>query len=364
MDINIKRFVNIDITHHEASTTNSIRDVAVLMTSEGTTSIEDKTFSSLSEFKADSTYANLTETSKYAEMFFNNSGIKLHIFCGISSSNDIISTIDKLPNEEIVIAYCGNESEIEKAALSMTSNEGSTSDITKVYGINRKIFVARLESATDKKSINDFVVKISSITGAEMTIAAYLTTIKIYGSDTIKDYAFTKETIKAETNDDTILGNVLDNNMNVDMTLANATRNLGGNMTNGYDLVNEYTLIVMHQTISSRLVSLLTEKIKGNSGTSAIYTAIASELGRYITNGYLAQDKVWTDETKTYTDSKGKTYTLIEQNTPLTLGYKIAVLPFSSLSDEDRAAHKCPPIYIFVADSYGIRNITINGEVI
>ena len=61
---------------------------------------------------------------------------------------------------------------------------------------------------------------------------------------------------------------------------------------------------------------------------------------------------------------KHGTIALIEKNTPLTLGYRVVVLPYSSLSEDDKQNHKCPPIYIFLAESYGIRSITINGEVI
>ena len=34
------------------------------------------------------------------------------------------------------------------------------------------------------------------------------------------------------------------------------------------------------------------------------------------------------------------------------------------LSEQDKALHKCPPIYLILADRYGIRAVTINGEVI
>ena len=59
------------------------------------------------------------------------------------------------------------------------------------------------------------------------------------------------------------------------------------------------SLIVLHQTVTDRLLTLLAQKIKGNAGVSAIYTTIAGELNRYVTNGYLSTDKVWTDTTKT-----------------------------------------------------------------
>lgn len=369
MDINIKRFVDIDIQYHEPSSISSIRDTVALLTSEGTVNTS-KVFSSLAEFKADSTYNAYATTAKYAEMFFNNGGIKLHVYCGITSASAIQTAIKALPNSEIVVAYTGSFDDIKEAASAQTAAEGTTGSISAVYGINQKIIVARTtkENISSMSGINNFAVKVSAIEGAEMTIAAYLTKIQIYGTDSVHDYAFTIENFTADqlasiVNDDALLGKVLDNNMNIDMELAGAIRNLGGNLTNGNDLVNQYVLIVLHQTVTDRLLSLLTQKIKGNAGVSAIYTTIAGELGKYVTNGYLTTDKVWTDETKTI-NYNNRNYVLIKKNTPLTLGYYITILPLSSLTDEDKAKRKCPPIYIFLADSYGIRNITVNGEVI
>jgi hypothetical protein len=368
MDINIKRFVDIDIQQHVASTISSIRDTAVLMTTEGTAG--SKVFSSIDELTKDKTYGGFAKAVAYAKLFFNNGGIKLDIHCAIANADGIVSEIKTLPNSEIVVAYTGDYTVMKEAAEKMTANEGTTGNISAVYGISQKILIARTtaENVKDNTGIDNFAVKVSTIQGAEMTIAAYLTKIQIYGTDTIQDYAFTVESFTDEqktsiVNDDDLLGKVLDNNMNVDMELAGAIRNLGGNLTNGDDLVNQYTLIVLHQTVTDRLVSLLTQKLKGNSGINAIYTTIAGELNRYVTNGYLSTDKTWTKPTKTISYN-GNNYTLIKQKTPLTLGYKIVVLPLNSLSDEDKALRKCPPVYIFLADSYGIRNITINGEVI
>ena len=60
----------------------------------------------------------------------------------------------------------------------------------------------------------------------------------------------------------------------------------------------------------------------------------------------------------------GKQYTIIEEGTPLTNGYFVQILPMSALTENDRAARKAPPIYVIIADQYGIRAITVNGEII
>lgn len=367
MDINIKRFVDIDIQYHTVSTISSIRDTVVLLTDEGDKGT-NKIFNSYSAMLADDTFKTYQKALSYAKVYFENNGIKLDVRCGITNEK-IIEALQELPTTEIVVGYTGSYDAIKAAAtlLSSSAYTGTTGEIDKIYGINQKILLGRTQNPENLSSVSNFAVKVSTIVGAEMTIGAYLSKINIYGNDTVRDYAFTVESFANDdtkiVNDDTLLGNVLDNNMNVDMRLANAIRNLGGNLTNGLDIVNQYVLIVLHQTVTDRLVNLLTQKIKGNAGISAIYTTIASELSKYLTNGYLTTDKVWTDNTKTI-DYNGKTYTLIEQGTTFDLGYNITILPLESLNDEDKVKRKCPPIYIFLADSYGIRNITINGEVI
>ena len=44
-------------------------------------------------------------------------------------------------------------------------------------------------------------------------------------------------------------------------------------------------------------------------------------------------------------------------------GYKVVVLPFNSLTQEERNRHALPDVYILLADTYGIRQINITGEV-
>ena len=102
--------------------------------------------------------------------------------------------------------------------------------------------------------------------------------------------------------------------------------------------------------------------IKGETGVSAIHTTVAEELNRYVTCGYIATDKVYTGETLAYSYN-GQNYVLLEKNTPLLTGYAILVVPYSALTAEDKAAHKAPPIYVALADSYGIRKVDLSGIV-
>lgn len=354
-NINLKRFVNINIVQHAISTVNSLRDTVVLLSTEASTTTEtDEIYSSYADFASKQTVDSLTLTKAYIKVYFDNGGQKVRVIYGTTSSN-LGDKVAGLPNEQIVVGYTGAYADIKALAQTRANNSA-------IYGINKKILLGRT-TTSDTAEIPDFAVKYSAVSGAEMTIAAYLSQIDVYGTDTVQDYSFTKENITPEANDDTVLGTVLSQDMNVVMNLANADRNLGGNLKDGLDLVNEFMLIVLHQTLTDRILNLLASKIKGQSGLAAIQTVMTNELGKYVTNGYLSQDKIWTDNDLTISYNN-TTYTIIEKNTPLSAGYYISILPLASLTDADKAERKTPPIYVIVADSMGIRKVTVNGEVI
>lgn len=356
--INLKRFVDVDIIYHTLSATQSTRDTVVLLSAEGSTEI-DGVYSNLQEIYA--AFASATDYAKtraYAKVYFENGGVKLHVISAIANKAAAEAKIATLPNEQIVIAYTGTYAD---AKLIAQARETSTT----AYGINQKIILGCTSLSTDADSVKNFAVKYASSTvvGAEMTIAAYLSQIDVYKDASIKDYAFTKEVLAEETADDAVLGDCITNNMNVDMYLSGAVRNLGGNMKDGYAVTNAYCLIVLHQTITDRLLSVLVEKLKGSEGLAKIGTVIGQELSRYTSSGFLTTDKVWSDNNlvKTYND---QSFTVIRKGEQLLLGYKVVVLPFTSISDVDKQARKTPPIYVVLADAYGIRAITVNGEVI
>lgn len=356
--IDVKRFVDINIIKHETSAIESTRSTVVLFTNE-IQSVFDITFNTYAEVLSNATVNATTNTKKYAQVYFENNGNKLRIIKDAATQTSLLDAITALNNEFIVIAVVNADETYTILQPIATTRAQNTS----VYGVNEKLLLARINSFDSITPAKNLVVKYSSVIGAEMTIAAYLSNINVYASNSIQDYAFTKEYITAEVSDDTILGNVLSNNFNVDMYLSNATRNLGGNITNGDDLVNKYVLIILHQTLTERVLDLLSQKIKGVSALSSLYSVLSQELSRYVSSGYLYTDKVWTEpDLKIIYNSKQ--YDIISQSTALLLGYKITILPLSSLTDADKAAHKAPLIYVILADSYGIRQVTINGEII
>lgn len=369
-NINIKRFVNINIQPHITANAIGIRDTVVLYTADGHSGNVNE-FTSIEEVDAYITTLasneSYTTARAYLAMFFANGGIKAKVYDGISYSNLTTTMIKALDNKYIYIACTAETENIEACYAAMKALAIALNGDSTIYGINEKILLASTHnSAIDTDKIKNFAVKYSNVLGAEMTIAAYLSKINIDIADDVQDYAFTEETnIAADTAiTDTQYASIVDNNMNVDILLSNIVRNCGGNCKDGNDLVNTFTRIVLQQTLTEKLLSLLVQKIKSSTGISKIYAVIANELERYKYAGYLTTDKIWTDNDLTITGPSGITYTIIQKGDALLNGYVIKVLPTSELTAEDKAAHNTPPIYVILADQYGIRKITINGEVI
>lgn len=361
-EINLKRFVDINIQTDVNRVLSGTRDTVVLFTGEGTASTI-REISSLAEANTYYTSQAAPTTRAYLTVFFNNGGIKCKVVEGVAYSSVTADMIANLENEEILVACAVPDTNREAGYAALKSLAQTRASSAEIYGINEKILLARTNVNSDTSSIKNFAVKFSNYLGAEMTIAAYLTQVDVYKTDTVHDYSYTSESLTYEDITDTNFGTTQDNNMNIDIYLAGASRNIGGNLKDGNDVVNEFVRIVLHQTLTDRLIQLLATKLKSNTGISQIYTTIAQELENYRVCGYLTTDKVWSEDdlVMTYNDRQ---YTIIESGTALLTGYNIKILPFSSLTAADKAARKAPPIYVIIADQYGIRKITITGEVI
>lgn len=363
--IDVKRFVDINIQYKQISKVTSTRDTVILFSSDLPSTFEDTTYSTYQDY-LDSDFAkgSSSETvTAYVKIFFDNGGNKIRLKY-VASKDNLNNAILSLNDEYIIVAYAFVDT-VTDNNFSIMKNIADTRDTNpKIYGINQKILLSRTTlSSNSALTTNNFAIKYSQILGAEMTIAAYLSNINVYEVNSVQDYAFTKEIITQEPNNEETLNSCMNNNLNVDMKLSNAIRNLGGNLSNGKDLVNQYVLIIMHQTLTEKVLNVLSQKIKGNQGIAALYSTISEELNNYVNCGYLSIDKIWQDNNLTV-DKNNNTYTIIEKGTALNTGYKITILPFSSLTETEKQNRQAPLIYIIIADSYGIRKVTINGEVI
>lgn len=363
--IDIRNFVDVNIVDKTMISTVTTRDIMVLFTEESisadSAANHNNIFDSLSSFNAVYPLPGEGQTDAYEitraylDVFFKNGGLKVKLVYAASNitSTALQSAIEALPNEYIVIA----------GTTSLATTIASVAEAAEWTGIKKKILLRRIAAIPERSVFPNYLVeKYSTVIGAEMTIGAYLTQINMNNVDTVQDYCFTSEKLSVDVDDDTTLDALQSQKVNVDIELANSIRNIGGNMINGLDLVNEYTLIVLQQTVTDAVLQALLRKLKGETGLAAIRTAITEELQKYVTNGYLTTDKVWPNQDYSVT-VKEKDYVIVEANTPITKGYIIKILPLSSLTNEEKDERKTPRIYIILADMYGFRKVEIAGEV-
>lgn len=372
-DIDVRRFVDINIKQHIETQISGTRDTVILYTHEGTvgkisgnttnTITENEKISSWSQANTIYNSSMFPDTNAYLSIYFQNAGARIVVIEGIDYSALTYEMIASLDNEYILITSCSSIDDATEAYEKLKTIASVRETNNDIYGVNEKIIFGRTTTIDDTDVISNFASKYSTVFGAEMTMAAYLSGIDVYGTSTVNDYMYTPESIKEEVLTDSMYAVLLENNINVDTYFAGNTRNLGGNLKNGADFTNSYVRIVLHQTLTNKLLSLLVTKIKNMDGVGKIYATVSKEIENYRSCGYLSTDKIWTDETMVVTVN-GNKYTIIEQGTPLINGYLVKVLPMSALTENDRALRKAPPVYVIIADQYGIRAITVNGEII
>lgn len=380
MAINLNRLVDISISHITSSSTYE-RDTALLV-------LFDQNETNLKTVKKLSEIANpASEEYKFAFNFFNNGGIKLAI-----AKTEQTYTDDPIDPETGVTTKSKEEKfkEILKSLeysyivvmsniantdiVAFANNYNNSEDVTQLY---KKYFLTSVKDSTTLESQDYFVAVKYGEVGCEASIAAYLTKIDLDESNSVNDYMFTEEVVKNIeytvngepvvinykkyiVDGDSLLDDLLDKKYNVDVTLRDSTRVMGGNTLKGYDLVNDYMLLVLQQTLTEKLVDLLETKIKYNSlGLTKINGVMIRELNRYVNNGFLMPNKVY-DKSEDIMDATG-TVVLLTKGAKLVSGYKYYIAPFSSLSDQDKEDHLLPAITLVLSDGYSIRKITVDG---
>lgn len=379
MSVNIRNFVNTNIQRYVSVPVDSTRDTTALFLGDDFTACVGKTYIGITnETYESSTLKSITlnyfTTSEkvvasetlsvedfgtlvsYLRMYFNNSGVKVKCFSGELADTTIASLDDKI----IVLVQLGK---------TYTDTTDETCDyVDTLVGVKRKIIVGRIDATNETKSIltkcnyGCLALKYSTIVGAEMAIAGYLSSINVYDEDDVKDYDFTIEkgfendkaiSDKITTESDT--SSLADISINFDMYIADEMRNIGGNLTNGNSVVDEFILIVLQQLVTDNVMKTLSSKIKGQSGISAIRTSISEILNNFVSSGYLVTDMLWTDKDLYITNSlTSKSELVISKNTPITTGYHIHMF---KMGDDRRSVNS----YIVLPTAKGIRYVDIQG---
>lgn len=382
--INLNNFVTVNIDYDPVTYSSGSRPTVVLL-DDSTISMEQKPssdeyyWSSLSEYidslgLGTGIVPTHTQLYKMVATFFNNGGKEIH-YIRYNESSGTATSVEKikaLSSNEIVVTGCfSDKPKLFNIATVINADEDMS-------GVNEKFFLISEKAAditedeTKFDAYPNIAIKVGD-PGIEMTIAAYLSKIDI-DKGIIQDYCFTSEYIGSST-DSLFETSILDDNdkfkklknwlrYNVNINLAqgssNDTRNYGGNTAAKQDLVNYYVKIILTQTLSQALLTLLKTKLKySQSSISLISATIIDELNRYKKAGYISTDKTWIKGDRY---DKSGNYLLLSNNTQFTRGYVLSILPLASLSSADIAQHKLPDIYLFIADTYSIREISLTGK--
>lgn len=366
--IDIRNFVKIDIEADKTASENGFRPTVALCFStafESSAKTDEKNEPVL--VGANSDYSkfydengnevNLAPTTvPYAKIFFANGGARLAL-----KNGTIANKLASMGNDIIVIAQAGLSSSSAKTALGTT--------LSGLKGLNRKLVVTRdtlndAPNTLDTSVEGDYIIsKASGVTGAEMSVCAYLSKMKPYKSGSPVDYDFTEEFEIAEDGSSSLnLGNnsVTALPYNFEMRIGNKYLNIGGNTISGKDIVEQYVIIIMEQLLTNRVFTALSSKLSGQSGLSAIRTAIASELDKFTNSGFLSTEQVWTKADLVLpnaVDANKPSETVITKNTPLGSGYHIHMF---RLSSDGRKAYAV----IVLATTKGIRFVEVYGKTI
>ena len=352
MSIDIRNFVNVNIDRNVQLTISGSRPEVKLFSAKTSATLigADSTYTTF--YGEDYKVVTINEADKpYAKYFFMNGGCKLTL------------TTDTLPTTLEGLKAISND--IVILASVTTPTAATLALFGQLEGIHQKIFAYRVSDTKTTPTSSSFLAcKYATTVGAEMTIAAYLSQIKFYSNGSPVDYDFTKENLVTNEDHsadfDTTEGGLINTPYNFDMKVGDNYYNVGGNTTDGNDLVEQLGLIVMQQDLSTAVFKTLSTKVSGQKGIAAIRTSISEVLNNFVDSGFLITNQVWTANDLVLANkadtSKGKE-TVITKNTPISNGFYIHMFKISSDLRKAYAA-------IIVATNKGIRYVMVDGKAI
>lgn len=212
------------------------------------------------------------------------------------------------------------------------------------------------------KNNNIFVKLVDTTveTDDALSFLAFTTQIRLDGFNTIEDYCYTDE--KGLT--------VLDSKGHYDTWITkynfvdkvgNKVLNFGGNLYNGTSIDSDFGVTCIENDIAYALLDIVTSKIRITpTAQTRVVTAINTVLNRYINNGLILSNSVYSGEDM-FIKYNEKTYSIIHKGTTLLNGYYVFTVPVSAISVEDKQSKKFTPIIVVIMTSAGARTISVSG---
>lgn len=225
--------------------------------------------------------------------------------------------------------------------------KNTTTNETKLAAVkNNNIFVKLVD---DKVETDD-----------ALSFLAFTTQIRLDGFNTIEDYCYTDETgleiIDSKGHYDTWI-----TKYNFVDKVGNKVLNFGGNLYNGTSIDSDFGVTCIENDIAYALLDIVTSKIRITpTAQTRVVTAINTVLNRYINNGLILSNSVYSGEDM-FIKYNEKTYSIIHKGTTLLNGYYVFTVPVSAISVEDKQNKKFTPIIVVIMTSAGARTISVSG---
>lgn len=254
------------------------------------------------------------------------------IFNSLTATN-----IDDL-NEEVSAPYT--------VRLCLTV-KNTTENETKLATVkNNNIFVKLVDTTVE--------------TDDALSFLAFTTQIRLDGFNTIEDYCYTDENgltvLDSKDHYDTWV-----TKYNFVEKVGNKVLNFGGNLYNGTSIDSDFGVTCIENDIAYALLDIVTSKIRITpTAQTRVVTAINTVLNRYINNGLILSNSVYSGEDM-FIKYNEKTYSIIHKGTTLLNGYYVFTVPVSAISVEDKQNKKFTPIIVVIMTSAGARTISVSG---
>lgn len=215
---------------------------------------------------------------------------------------------------------------------------------------------------TTVKNNNIFVKLVDTTveTDDALSFLAFTTQIRLDGFNTIEDYCYTDENgleiIDSKGHYDTWI-----TKYNFVDKVGNKVLNFGGNLYNGTSIDSDFGVTCIENDIAYALLDIVTSKIRITpTAQTRVVTAINTVLNRYINNGLILSNSVYSGEDM-FIKYNEKTYSIIHKGTTLLNGYYVFTVPVSAISVEDKQNKKFTPIIVVIMTSAGARTISVSG---
>lgn len=225
--------------------------------------------------------------------------------------------------------------------------KNTTENETKLTAVkNNNIFVKLVDTTVE--------------TDDALSFLAFTTQIRLDGFNTIEDYCYTDENgleiIDSKGHYDTWI-----TKYNFVEKVGNKVLNFGGNLYNGTSIDSDFGVTCIENDIAYALLDIVTSKIRITpTAQTRVVTAINTVLNRYINNGLILSNSVYSGEDM-FIKYNEKTYSIIHKGTTLLNGYYVFTVPVSAISVEDKQNKKFTPIIVVIMTSAGARTISVSG---